>query len=146
MIAHAAGVSPLLVHVKGCVVRWMNPELGSHNMFIEMRAEWIRKLSRGAMGELFLGPRLSPPAPPSSRSMKRNRGRLKAQATAQTVLLRWIPPVSQWEARSPGQSCAAANVTIARVIAKRVPIWCKPSDSASECEALASALPYWLSL
>jgi hypothetical protein len=26
-------------------------------------AQWIRKLSRG-MGELFLGPRVSPPAPP----------------------------------------------------------------------------------
>jgi hypothetical protein len=56
------------------------------------------KAVSGGMGELFLGPRLSPPAPPSSRSMKRNRARLKAQATAQTVLLRWIPPVSQWEA------------------------------------------------
>jgi hypothetical protein len=32
MIAHAAGISLLLVHVKGSVVRWMNPELGSHNI------------------------------------------------------------------------------------------------------------------
>jgi hypothetical protein len=87
-----------------------------------------KAVSGGTMGELFLGPRLPRPAPPSSRSMKRNRGRLKAQATAQTVLLRWIPPVPQWEARSPRQSCAAANVAIARVIAKRVPICCKPSD------------------
>jgi hypothetical protein len=44
-----------------------DPELGSHNMFMGMRAEWIRKLSPGGppwVSYFWVFPRLSPPAPP----------------------------------------------------------------------------------
>jgi hypothetical protein len=111
-------------------VRWMNPELGSHNMFIGMRAEWIRKLSPGGRWVSYFWVRDCPrQRPPLIEEHEEEARQAKGAGDgAKTVLLRWIPPVPQWEARSPRQSCAAANVAIARVIAKRVPICCKPSD------------------
>jgi hypothetical protein len=50
------------------------------------------------MGELFPGcPAIVPASAPLIEKHEKESSRLKAQATAQTVLPRWIPPLPRWE-------------------------------------------------